>query len=91
MITLAYAIGTALPMGMIMIGGQQLLKKVPWLLQHIELIQRLFGVLMILTAIAIYFSFDRVFQQYILDTFPSYTDYLTGWESHPVIDNLLRR
>jgi cytochrome c biogenesis protein CcdA len=34
LITLAYALGTAIPMLLIMIGGRTLLNKVPWVLQY---------------------------------------------------------
>src|SRR3989344_2986307 len=47
-ITLAYAVGTAIPMFMIMLAGSTALQKVPWLLRNTSKIQKAFGVLMIL-------------------------------------------
>ncbi|MBI2594068.1 cytochrome c biogenesis protein DipZ [Candidatus Daviesbacteria bacterium] len=89
-ITLAYAIGTAIPMFFIMIAGQTALKKTPWLLANSGQIQKAFGVLMILTAIAIFFNFDRKFQTFILDTFPNYGVGLTKFEDIPLIQNALK-
>lgn len=71
-ITLAYSSGTAIPMFLIMMAGSTVLRKVPWLVQNSGKIQRMFGLLMIITAVGIYFNVDRSFQSYILDKFPQY-------------------
>ena len=90
-ITLAYALGTAIPMFFIMISGQTALRKAPWLLQNSAKIQKVFGVLMILTALAIFFNLDRKFQTFILNTFPSYGTGLTKFEDVPLIRDALDR
>ncbi|MDA1061051.1 MAG: cytochrome c biogenesis protein DipZ [bacterium] len=72
LITFAYAFGTAIPLLIVMYGGRALLNRVPWLLRNLGRIQKIFGVLLILVAIALYFNFDRQFQTYILGKFPSY-------------------
>lgn len=46
-ITLAYSIGTAIPLLAITYGGRQLLQKVPWLLINTLKIQKIFGIVMI--------------------------------------------
>ncbi|HUQ84760.1 MAG TPA: cytochrome c biogenesis protein DipZ [Candidatus Limnocylindrales bacterium] len=71
-ITLAYSLGTAIPMFAIMYGGRGLIQKIPWLLPNAEKIQKGFGVLMVLTALGIFFNIDRKFQTYVLETFPKY-------------------
>ncbi len=88
-ITLAYSLGTAIPMLAIMYGGRGLLQKVPWLLPNTEKIQKGFGVLMILTAIGIFFNIDRKFQTYILTTFPQYGTGLTKFEDNDAVKNQL--
>lgn len=90
-ITLAYALGTAIPMFFIMIAGQTALRKAPWLLSNSSHIQKFFGVLMILTAIAIFFNFDRKFQTFVLNTFPSYGTGLTKFEDVPFIHDALNK
>lgn len=89
LITLAYSLGTAIPMFLIMHGGQNALKRVPWLLSHLGSIQKLFGILMILTAIGIFFNVDRRFQTFVLNTFPQYGTGLTKLEDNQLIKNEL--
>jgi cytochrome c biogenesis protein CcdA/thiol-disulfide isomerase/thioredoxin len=90
-ITLAYSLGTAIPMFAIMYGGRNLLQKVPWLLPNTNKIQKGFGMLMILTAIGIYFNIDRRFQTYILETFPQYGVGLTKFEDNETVKKQLDR
>lgn len=91
LITLAYSFGTAIPMFLIMLSGQNMLKRVPRLLSNLGRIQKLFGVLMILTAIGIFFNIDRKFQTFILNTFPQYGTGLTKFEDNDEIKNLLNK
>ena len=89
LITLAYSLGTAIPMFLIILGGQNALRRVPWLLANLGHIQKLFGVLMILTAIGIFFNVDRRFQTFVLNTFPQYGVGLTKFEDNELIRNQL--
>ena len=82
LITLAYASGTAIPMFLIMMAGATALKRVSWLVKNGANIQRGFGVLMVITAIGIFFNIDRRFQTFILETFPNYGVGLTGFEDN---------
>ncbi len=79
-ITLAYALGTGLPMLAITYGGQHLLTRSSWLLSHTQHIQKVFGVIMIITGVAIYLNIDRQFQTWLLETFPEYGTSLTQFE-----------
>jgi cytochrome c biogenesis protein CcdA len=90
-ITLAYSLGTAIPMFLIMLGGQNALRRLPWLLSNLEHIQKLFGILMILTAIGIFFNVDRRFQTFVLNTFPQYGSGLTKLEDNDLIRNQLQK
>jgi len=81
-ITFAYSLGTAIPMFLIMIGGQTMLRKIPWLLENTVRIQRGFGILMIATAIGIFFNADRALQTYILTSFPQYGVGLSKFEDN---------
>lgn len=90
-ITLAYALGTAIPLFSIMLAGSRALQNVPWLVRNTINIQKIFGVLMILTAIGIYFKIDRQFQTYILEQFPSYGTGLTQIEDNKQVQNELEK
>jgi len=89
LITIAYSLGTALPMLAIVYGGRNLLNKVPWLTKNTVKIQKIFGILMIITAIGIYFNIDRKFQTYILNKFPNYGSGLTSFEDNESVKDLL--
>lgn len=91
LITLAYSIGTAIPMLAITYGGRQLLQKAPSLLTHAQHIQKGFGILMVLTAIAIFFNIDRTIQTYILTAFPQYGTGLTFIEDNALVKNALKQ
>jgi cytochrome c biogenesis protein CcdA/thiol-disulfide isomerase/thioredoxin len=85
LITLSYALGTAIPMLVIMKGGQAILQRNQWLLRNTANIQKGFGILMMITALAIFNNFDRKFQTYILDIFPQYGVGLTAFEDSEII------
>ncbi len=91
LITLAYSLGTAIPMFLIIMGGQNALRRVPWLLANTGKIQKVFGVLMILTAIGIYNNVDRKFQTYVLNTFPQYGMGLTKFEDNENIKKQIEK
>jgi len=91
LITLAYSIGTAIPMFAILIGGNKILSSNRWLLNNSEKIQRIFGVIMILTAIAISQNWDRKFQTFVLEKFPQYGTGLTSIEDNDLVQNALNQ
>ncbi len=84
-ITLAYSLGTAIPMYLVIISGRSLFTRVPWLLSNTGKIQKVFGLIMILTALMIYLGIDRNFQTYILTKFPSYGTGLTRFEDRAFV------
>lgn len=88
-ITFAYSIGTAIPLLAITQGGRSLLTKHPGLVKNSAAIQKMFGILMILTAIAIYTNLDRKFQTYILTKFPQYGVGLTTLEDNALVRTAL--
>lgn len=80
-VTLAYSIGTALPMLAIMFTGRSLFVRFG-LLSKTQKIQQFFGIVMVLMSLAIFFQIDRRFQVFVLDTFPNYGALLTGIEDN---------
>lgn len=85
LITLAYSLGTALPMLAIVYGGRALLQRVPWLVKNTGVLQKAFGVLMIMVALAIQFNYDRKFQAFVLEKFPQYGAGLTKFEDNEAV------
>lgn len=91
LITLAYSIGTAIPMFFITLGGRKLLEKVPGVLEHTAQIQQVFGVLMIVTALGMFLNIDRRFQTYVLQKFPQYGTGLTQIEQNSAVKSELSK
>lgn len=73
LLTLAYSIGAALPMFAITYGGSRVINATQHLAGYTETIRKIFGVLMILSALAIAFHADSVLQQYTAKYFPMIT------------------
>src|SRR3989344_1506501 len=90
-ITLAYATGTAIPMFAVLHGGRALLQRHQVLVRNTANIQKVFGVIMVLTAIAIYTNLDRRFQIFVLDAFPNYGIGLTQFEDNSVVKRELEK
>lgn len=88
-ITLAYTLGTSIPMLAVMLGGRALLNRVPFLSRNSAKIQRLFGALMLATAIAVGFGWDRRFQSAVLDVFPNYGSGITAVEENEAVRRAL--
>ncbi|MET0858040.1 MAG: cytochrome c biogenesis CcdA family protein [Telluria sp.] len=66
-----YAIGAAIPMLAILYGGQYMTRRVRIVARHAELMQQVFGVLVIFTALAIYLQYDILAYSYISSFYPS--------------------
>lgn len=89
LVTISYSIGTAIPMFAIMYSGRTFSQKYPWILAHTEALQKVFGTVMIIMAIAILFNLDRAFQTYVLTIFPNYGSNLTKFENNDFVQNQL--
>lgn len=70
LLTLTYSLGTAIPLFLIAYGGNLALAKVPALARHTETIKKVFGLLMILTAVGLSFNFEVALQQFAVKYFP---------------------
>jgi cytochrome c biogenesis protein CcdA/thiol-disulfide isomerase/thioredoxin len=90
-ITLAYTLGTAIPMLAVMLGGRALLTRVPFLTRNVARIQKGFGVLMIVVGVGIGFGWDRQFQATLLRVFPNYGAGLTAIENAAPVQQVLER
>lgn len=88
-ITLAYSIGTSIPMLAIMFGGRTLIQKFPALKRNSGAIQKVFGVLMIVVGVAIAFGWDRRVQTALLQSFPTYGSGLTAVEQNSAVQNAI--
>lgn len=79
-VTLAFALGTAVPMAAVLLGGRNLVRRMGLVQRHGALIQQVFGLVLLLTAAAIWLGWDRSLQVVLLNWFPGWEGALTGWE-----------
>lgn len=77
---LAFSLGTALPMGLVVLFGSRLYNSVGFLKKYSARIQQMMGLLILLVGLAIWFGFDRSIQVALIQIFPEWDNVLTGWE-----------
>lgn len=66
----SYAVGAGIPMFGIAYGGHVLQKRLAKIGAHQSLLNKIFGVLVILTAVAIFTGYDIVIQSYLVQFYP---------------------
>ena len=71
LLLLMYAIGAAIPMLAILYGGQYISRHVRMVSRHTQRLQQLFGVLVMLTALAIYLQYDVLISASLSSLFSS--------------------
>ena len=79
-VTIFYVAGVSIPLFGFAVGGQKLLAKSRRLSKHTGRIQLASGLVMILTALAIYTNYDKTIDAKLLNAVPSYTNALTSIE-----------
>jgi cytochrome c biogenesis protein CcdA len=72
LLLISYAIGAAIPMLAIIYGGHYVTQRVRVVSRHAQLLQQIFGVLVMLTALAIYLQYDVLVYAWISSIFPSF-------------------
>lgn len=71
LITLAYVLGTSIPLLILIYGGQRLLKPIKNLGRITQKLQTVFGLIMIVTALGMLFKIDQTVQRVLLAKLPS--------------------
>ncbi len=89
LVTVSYVSGVGIPLFSFSFLGVWLFQKSKFISAYTGHLQKVFGVIMILTAIAIYTNYDKVIQAKLLDVFPSYTTFLTELESNEKVKEQL--
>jgi cytochrome c-type biogenesis protein len=80
LVTLAFSLGTALPMVAVIFGGRAVLKRLTFVQANGDTIKKVFGALLILVGIFLLTGFDRTIQLWLFELFPTWEETLTGWE-----------
>jgi len=89
LITVAYVIGVGIPLFIFAYGGQAVFTKTRFISPHLGTIQKIFGVIMLLTALAIYTNYDKYIQTQLLNAFPQFSSTLNSFENNSAIKNQL--
>lgn len=91
LITLSFALGTAIPLSLIALGGQRALTRSAWLVERAGAIQKLFGILMLITAGALALGLDRSLQTTVIEKFPTYTQTLQSIDANDRVQTELKK
>ncbi len=67
----AYSLGASVPMLLIAYGGQYLTSKILFFSKYTEILQKIFGVIIILLAIALFFNYDTKVYSILFQYFPN--------------------
>lgn len=67
---IAYAIGAGVPMLAIAYGGQAITTKIRFVAQYATRLQQVFGVILLLLALAVHFQYDTKLQAYLVERLP---------------------
>ena len=86
LVTLVYVTGVGIPLFFFATAGQYVFTKSRMMNKYTGIIQQVFGVLMILTALSIATGYDRKLQVQLLDAFPSYSSFLNKLESNNSVE-----
>ena len=89
LVTVAYLIGVGIPLFAIAYGGRRLVTRTRFLSRYTARIQQVFGIVMVLSAIAIFTNYDRLLQAKVLDAFPLLNQTLNGFESSKEVSTQL--
>lgn len=88
-VTFFYVFGIGMPLFVIATGGQRFMARVKGITKYTVHIQRVFGVIMILAAFAIYTNYDQTLQLQLLNTFPQLDGAVNGFENSPMVQGQL--
>lgn len=89
LITIAYVLGVGIPLFIFAYGGQQLALKTRGISANLGNIQKIFGIIMILTALAIYTNYDKYLQSQLLNAFPQFSAAVNGFEQNSAVKSQL--
>ncbi len=82
LVTAAYMVGTGIPLFIFATVGSNLLTRTRSLSPYLGRIQQFFGIVIIVTALAIFTNYDKVIQAKLLDSFPGYSNFLFKLEQN---------
>ncbi len=89
-VTIAYVAGVGVPLFAFSYGGQAFLARTKLINRFTGKIQQVFGVVMLVVAVGIYFHYDVLLQAKILERLPGLAVVTSGFEKSTTVQNELR-
>lgn len=89
LVTIAYVVGVWIPLFIFAYGGQQIILKTRFISTYTGRIQQAFGIIMLLTALAIYTNYDIYLQTRLLNLFPQFSTTIDSFESNSAVKQQL--
>lgn len=89
LVTLAYVLGIGIPLFIFASGGQKLLTSSHRISRYTGRIQQIFGLILILSALAIYTNYDTVIEVGLLDRFPWLAQSVSQFENTAAVEQQL--
>jgi len=81
LVTTVYLIGVGIPLFIFAYAGQRIITRSRFLNRYTGTIQKIFGVIIIVTALLIATNYDKILQARLLDAFPAYSQFLINLET----------
>ncbi|OGH16466.1 MAG: hypothetical protein A3C30_04725 [Candidatus Levybacteria bacterium RIFCSPHIGHO2_02_FULL_40_18] len=89
LVTIVYLVGVGIPLFIFAWGGQRIVSKTRVFNKYTGIVQKFFGIIIILTALLIATNYDKVLQAKLLDVFPAYAKFVVDLESNDVVKKQL--
>jgi cytochrome c biogenesis protein CcdA/thiol-disulfide isomerase/thioredoxin len=89
LVTIFYVVGVGVPLFIFAYGGQRIITNLRGVSKYTGRIQRIFGAVMILAAVAIFTNFDQTLQLTLLNNFPILGTTVNGFENSSLVTNQL--
>ena len=89
LVTIVYLIGVAIPLFIFSYAGQRFVQKSRLFNKYTGLVQKVFGAIIIITALLIFTNFDKVISASLLNAFPSYSNFINDLEGNNLVSKEL--
>lgn len=89
LVTIVYLMGVGIPLFIFAFAGQKIIQRSRFINRYTGMVQKIFGVIIILTALLIYTNYDKIIQAKLLDAFPGLTSFVTNFENNASVQNQL--
>ncbi len=91
LVTVFYLVGIGIPLFIFSYAGQKIIQKSRVFNKYTGNVQKVFGVIIILTALLIFSNYDKVIEANLLNAFPSYSNLINGLEGNNLVTNELSK